>query len=280
MSWQYVPSLFRTPEVPGLTPPDGIWRGKGGDEGRYSFYSSNWGGYIIVEDGKFAHSLRIGSSILTPVFSDVNGYIYWQGDGYVYFSKTFGWIWAFEFPGYEPIENVTFEDGKIVWKGDRFYKMYSPPYSPDREETLSPRGSLGEEGEERKATAVWPRWVAKSGEFGVYEGTDGASGERVKGLPRFRGNGEWFVRSLNKEKGYFSYGRIRHVGDKWLIGEEGSDAGWHEGEEPKAGGTVTFRFTKPKGSEAVGKDIAVAFYDYVAGEETDTAYLGSVAIWR
>ena len=33
MSYQYVPGLFRIPEVPNLTPPTGIWRGKGKDEG-------------------------------------------------------------------------------------------------------------------------------------------------------------------------------------------------------------------------------------------------------
>ena len=31
MSFQYVPSLFRIPEVPNFTPPNGIWRGKGKD---------------------------------------------------------------------------------------------------------------------------------------------------------------------------------------------------------------------------------------------------------
>lgn len=280
MSWQFVPSLFRTPEIPGFTLPNGIWRGKGGDEGYYSFYTSGWGGNVIVERGSFCPNIMIGSSRYTPVYSDVNGYIYWSGNGYIYNSLTYGWILAYEFPGYEPIENMSWEDGKVTWQGDRFYTMNAPPVSEENEEKLRPRGSLTEEGQEQIATAVWPRWVAKSGEFGVYEGKDGRNGERVKGLPRFRGSGEWFIRSLNKEKGYFTYGRIRFNGGKWVIGEVDSDAGWHEGEEPKVGSTVTFRFMKPKGSEAKGSDIAVAFYDYVAGEETETAYLGSVAIWR
>ena len=37
MSLQYVPYHIRIPEVPNLTPPTGIWRGKGGDEGYFAF---------------------------------------------------------------------------------------------------------------------------------------------------------------------------------------------------------------------------------------------------
>ena len=77
MGFQYVPSLFRTPAYPGFTPPDGIWRGKGGDEGYVAFNAgSSWGGHVIVRDGNFCPSLQIGGSKLTPVFSDINGYIY------------------------------------------------------------------------------------------------------------------------------------------------------------------------------------------------------------
>ena len=49
---------------------------------------------------------------------------------------------------------------------------------------------------------------------------------------------------------------------------------------PLHGGAVTFKFTKPQGSDAQGSDISVSFDKYVCGEERDTAYLGSVAIWR
>jgi hypothetical protein len=97
---------------------------------------------------------------------------------------------------------------------------------------------------------------------------------------RFRGGGEYFVRSFAKTNGYFTYGRIRNADGRWVIGEPGSDAGWHEGSEPSREGTVTFRFTKKEGSEAQGKDIAVSLYDHVKGDERSKAYLGEVAIWR
>lgn len=281
MSFQLVPSIFRTPEIPNFYLPTTVWRGKGADDGLFSFYASGWGGYIMVRAGEYAPTIKIGSSTLYPVYSCVNGYIYWRGNGYIYNSRNYGWIWAFEFPGYEPLENHHFEDGNRTWTGDRFYSLSSPPTSADDEVILTPRGSLYENGDERTATPYWPRWVAKSGEFGIYEGVDGASGERVKGIPRFRGNNwEYFERSFKKENGYFTYGRIHHKEEKWVLGEIGSDSGWYEGEEPKVGGSVTFRFCKNEDSEVEGDDITVSFVSYVAGDETETAYLGSVAIWR
>ena len=282
MSYQYVPSLFRIPEVPNLTPPTGIWRGKGGDEGYFAFNAGQWGYNVIVRDPNFCYKLQIDGSLLTPVFSDINGYVYWEGSGYVYYTQTYGWVWCDKFPGYEPLENYKWKEDEreYEWTGDRFYTFSSPPYNPDSEVEMRPRGSIYESGETKQLKAVWPRWVAKNGEFGVYEGKDGESGQRIKGLPRFKGNGEYFVRSLNKDKGHFTYGRIHYASGKWVIGEVGSAAGWHEGSEPKAEGSVNFKFCKPEGSEAEGSDISVSLDTYICGDETEAAYLGSAAIWR
>ena len=283
MSFQRVPSLFRIPEVPGLTPPAAIWRGKGADEGFFAFEAgSAWGGHVIVRDGNFCPSLTVDGMKLAPVFADVNGCLFWRGSGCAYKSKTYGWVYMTGmFPGYEPVEDWTVEDGETTWKGDTFYSFDAPPTGPGMEVSMRPRGAIRESGNAKALKAVWPRWTAKSGEFGVYEAQDGESGERVKGLPQFRGAGETFLRSLNKEDGHFTYGRIHHSNGAWVIGEPGSSAGWHEGSEPKAGGgAVTFRFTKPKGSDAEGSDISVSFEKYVCGDETDLAYLGSAATWR
>lgn len=280
MSYQYVPSLFRIPEVPGFDPSDAYWRGKGYDEGYFALYSSSWGGYIIVRDPNFCFKLQIGNSVFSPVFTDINGYIYWEGNGYIYYTLTYGWVWSKIFPGYEPVETYKWEDGEYWWEGDDFYSFSSPPNSPDNTVRMTPRGSNMEDGEEQELKAIWPRWVAKSGEFGIYEGEDGESGEKVKGLPRFKGNGEYFLRSLNKENGYFTYGRIKCSNGKWIIGEVGSYGGWHEGSEPKVDGSVTFKFVKPEDSDAEGENITVSFDSYICGDETDAAYLGSAAIWR
>ena len=131
-------------------------------------------------------------------------------------------------------------------------------------------------------TAKWKRWTSNN-ECGVYEAQDGASGEKILGLPRFRSGGyEYFTRSYAKARGHYTYGRIKYSDTygKWVIGEVGSGAGWHEGEEPKVGGSVTFKFCRNEDSEAEGSDITVTYVNHVRGDETTKAYLGEVAIWR
>lgn len=278
MSFQYVPSLFRVPAIPGFTPPNGIWRGVGGDEGYFAMRASNWGGYIMVEDNLFSYRLKIGDYVFEPVYSDVNGYIYWQGNGYIYFSETQGWVWGFKFPGYEPLEDYHWEEEELVWTGDDFYSFYSPPSAAGDTVMMTPRGALHGD-EERELKNEWPRWTSTT-EFGEYKGADGEETVRVLGLPKFTGDGETFVRSLRRVKGYFTYGRIRYANGKWLIGQEGSSSGWHVGSEPQVSKSVTFKFTKLPDSEAEGRDITVSFDRYIGGEETERAYLGSAAVWR
>ncbi len=280
MSWEKVPSLFRMPEVPGWTPPDSMWRGKGADSGLFAFYDYPWGGYLIVKKEDLAFSLKIGSSVFTPVFTDVNGRIYWQGSGYVYWSRVCQtWIWTQMFPGYEPVESYTFEEDGTVWSGDGFWSFERPPSGPGVEIELTPRGSYTGKRDPIAMTAVWPRWVSQT-EIGVYTGADGREGEKSMGIPRFTDGTEIFERSLEREDGHFTYGRIRFKSGKWVIGTPGADEGWREGEEPSRSGSVTFRFCRNEGSDAEGSDMTVSFKDLVKGSAKSTAFLGSVAVWR
>ena len=287
MSFMYVPALLRIPEVPSFAPPEGIWRGVGRDAGLFAFKAGNasWGYYVMTE-GSFTYSLVIDGRELTPQYSTINGYIWWSGgSGYVYYSMTYGWVYMpGKFAGYEPIEeNFHYDEdtGEPSAEGDEFYSFTSPPYNSDTEVELFGRGS--NYGKESKSmTAKWKRWTSNA-ECGVYEAQDGASGEKLLGLPRFRSNGyEYFTRSFAKTKGHYTYGRIKYseTYGKWVIGEVGSGAGWHEGEEPKVGGSVTFKFCKNEDSEAEGNDITVSYVNHVKGDERTKAYLGEVAIWR
>ena len=280
MSFHYLPGQFRVPKIPNFTMPDGIWCGADSDAGYYAFDGGySWGSRIMSK--QLCFSLSVGGSKLSPVFSSINGYIYWSGGGYVYYTQTWGWVYmSGMFPGYEPVEDYNYEDGEVHYTGDAFYTFHSFPQGEGNTVTLTPRGSLYDRGEAKEMAATWPRWTAKRGEFGEYEPKEGAEGSRWLGLPRFRGNGEYFVRSFAKTKGHFTYGRIHHSGSKWVIGEPESDAGWHEGAEPSRDGSVTFKFTKKEGSQAQGSDITVSLYDHVKGDEHAKAYLGEVAIWR
>ena len=280
MSFHFVPGQFRIPKTPLFAPPDGVWRGADADEGLFAFDAGySWGGRIMSKE--LCYSLSVDGSRLRPVFSSVNGYVHWTGgSGSVYYTQAYGWIYmGGMFPGYEPVEDYDYKDGEMKWTGDSFYSFTAFP-GQGASATLAPRGAIRDSGEEKTLTPVWPRWKAKRGEFGEYAPADGAEGTRWLGLPRFRGGGEFFVRSFAKTDGHFTYGRIRNADGKWVIGEPGSDAGWHEGAEPSLEGAVTFRFTRKEGSEARGLDISVCLYDHVRGDERSRAYLGEVAIWR
>lgn len=282
MSFQYVPGLIRTPRNPSLEPPEAVWCGKGSDSGYFAFYSGGyWGRYVMVKDGDFTPHLLVDEREYRPVYTDINGYIYWEGSSYIYYTLSWGWVMCSVFPGYEPVETSEYdsEKGETIYGGDDFYVLSYLPYREGEAVRMTPRGRLRNK-EMKSLKMGWNRWECDT-EFGKYEPKGDAEGTRVLGLPRFRGNGEYFVRSLTKTNYHYTYGRIHYSLGKWVIGEVGSANGWHEGSEPNAdGGSVTFKFCVPEGSEVKGSDITVSFVDYVMGEETETGYLGEVAIWR
>ena len=128
MSFQYVPGLIRIPRIPNLTPPSGIWRGKDSDSGYFAFQGDwNWGSYLMVRDNKLAPSLLVDGSEYKPVFTDINGYIYWRGSGFIYYSLDWGWIHCSMYPGYEPVETSEYDSdkGETVYSGDTFYQINS-----------------------------------------------------------------------------------------------------------------------------------------------------------
>jgi hypothetical protein len=161
MSFHYVPGQFRIPKTPLFAMPDGIWCGADADSGVFAFEAGySWGGRIMSRELCF--SLSIDGSVMKPVFSSINGYIYWSGSGYVYYTQTYGWVYmSGMFPGYEPLEDYDSKDGERTWTGDRFYTFYSFPQQNGSAATLTPRGAIHDSGQEKELTVVWPRWKAK-----------------------------------------------------------------------------------------------------------------------
>ena len=107
MSFQYVPTQLRSPTIPNWTFPHGFWRGIGVDAGLVAFDTNNGylGDYVITQN-LWTYRLKIDNAVYSPVFNDVNGYIYWKyGSSFFYYSRSYGWILHNRFPGYEPKEN-------------------------------------------------------------------------------------------------------------------------------------------------------------------------------
>ena len=283
MSFQYVPTLLRTPNIPNWSIQRGIWRGVGVDDGLIAFNTGNYIlGYYVITQNLWAYQLKIDNVVYSPIFNDVNGYIYWQSVGnYLYYSRSFGWILHNRFPGYEPKENYNSETKK--YEGDAFHAGSTPGASDGATSYLQPRGiNRNGGGANKTITFQFPRWQSVTRtQFGEYEAKGGLIGKKYLGRPRWCDNYyTYYERSLAKKNDKFSYGAISYSNGKWLIGEVGSQAGWYEGDEPSRDKAVTFRFCKPESSTIYGTNRTVTFVDYVPGGETAPAYMGEVAIWR
>jgi|GEM_PF-7110429 len=276
MSFIAIPSRLCTPSVPNLSYyDDGTYCGSGADAGKYAFHCSL--GYIIASN--FAYNLKVDGTIYSPVFSNVNGYINWSyGNLYIYYSHKYGWIFIRSslFPGYEPEEFYDSEESRYM--GDEFWSGSIP--SIGSSSTFSPRGSIRTGGSSKTVQAVWERWQSNN-RLGEYNPQGGASGKRYFGSPRWKdGIGDYYVRSISKIDGKYTYGSIVYSSGKWVIGTINDKNGWWEGSEPSKNSSTIFRFKVPAGSEVVGQDRTVTFHDYVLGEEKKEFYLSEVAVWR
>lgn len=283
MSFQYVPTQLRSPTIPNWNPQKGFWRGIEADSGLLAFNTDNGNlGYYVITQNLWTYRLKIDNAIYSPVFNDVNGYIYWKyGSSFFYYSRSYGWILHNRFPGYEPKENYNSETRE--YEGDAFHAGSLPSVKDNSYSYLQPRGTNRNGGGANKTVYFdFPRWQSVYRvQLGEYEPKGGVSGKKYFGLPRWRdSSSNYYIRSLEKKNGRFSYGGIRYENGKWLLGELNSPSGWWEGEEPNKEKAVTFQFCKPEDSEITGSNRTLSFYDYVQGDETGIAYLGEVAIWR
>lgn len=284
MSFVYNPTYFRLPRYPNASNSsiNGFWCGKGTDNGALVYL---WNGRYVMTTGQFGNFIRIGTTNYTPSHFEVNGYVWYSNNSnYLYYSKKYGtWVLCSKFPGYEPTE--VYDNEKQAWTGDAFYSGSIPSASDGATANFSPRGTnRNGGGSAQTATYYFPRWekaTATSTVTGEYLPKETNTGNKYFGLPRWRDNrGTYYIKSLVRVGSYYTYGTIRNVSGKWLIGDVGSTSGWHEGSEPSKTGSVTFLFKRNEGSTVTGYDLTLTLYDYVLGEERSQAYLGEVAIWR
>ena len=89
MSFQYVPTQLRSPTIPNWNPQKGFWRGIGTDAGLLAFNTnSGYLNYYVITQNLWTYRLKIDNAIYSPVFNDVNGYIYWKsGSSFFYYSR-------------------------------------------------------------------------------------------------------------------------------------------------------------------------------------------------
>ena len=97
-------------------------------------------GYYVITRNLWTYRLKIDNAVYSPVFNDVNGFIYWKDNSnFFYYSKAYGWILHNRFPGYEPKENYNSESKE--YEGDAFHAGSVPSARDGGYSYLQPRGT-------------------------------------------------------------------------------------------------------------------------------------------
>jgi hypothetical protein len=252
------------------------------------YISSRLGPKVIIADSQ---ENTDGAEISTKFYMK-NGVNYWEGGGwYIWYT---GSEWAISkklgFGIQEEFVLAYTDDGERdeendEWTGDQWYSSnsFNGPFTP--------RGTLknNEDNESKYINILHIEGYQCDGDgiAGVYKELDESgeindSGKSITvGLPQWKdGNNQYYIRSIEKDGDYYSYGSISFDDSKWVIGVKDSAYGWWEGSEPKITGAVTFEFKKPEGSEIEDQDnITVNFDKYITGDEKTDIHIFRVTQW-
>lgn len=290
MSFIYFPTRILVPNSPILDYDEGLWVGQGDDSylNVFEVYGA-YEGFIMSE--YFAPDIIIDDSILYPNFTNINGYMCWEGSGRcIYYSRSYGrFIMTKEFLGFEPLEKYNRETKE--YEGDEFYAI-TFPYDKNDKGTATPRGSLRDKEDEPTLDVQlqWDCWIAKDPyeEFGEYV-SEPHFGEDPKfiGLPTWKEDNKKHAKSLTPDsKGYHTYGEIffNPYFNVWMLGEYNSPSGWWEAtKEPTAPDDITLKFTLPKDAPNNAEkkpDRIFKFDSYTKGNTVKGIWIGEVSRWN
>lgn len=291
-----------------------VYKGINEDSGLYVYrlhqkYSTDPEVWIMSD--KFAPILKQGNTIYNPVYYAIpENYasVYWTGENYyiyrdgysdpgagygdmVCITKTYPDV----YPGYIPYErwltSGTADDPTPRYEGDRFYVLPDALDDHSRiwEEgtvTFQPRGVYRNEPSLYPAiqmSAQLTGWFSSS-LCGVYTPFDSTQQSKVFGLPQWVDSfGNSYIRSLNQDNGYYSYGAIQHFYSSiWMIGSRGNTP-WWEGQEPSLESSQMFYEKMYDSSGSIvdtGESSEITFYAYTFGDNTTPIYMNEVAVWK
>lgn len=270
--WTESQTTVRIPQFPGWIVGDRVFIGSGADKGFYLFQlNGNW---TIARE--LLPSFQLFGTLFKPLYRAINSvnlwsagnlYLWYGGDwrmtAYAGFGAVEEWRWT----------NEDKTEGRYF--GDAWYSASRLP-APGSSAIFSPRGSLRgtiyeqfDTSKNRTLEAVFTSWThAGSGEApaGRYTSETDPS-VKIVGLPQFKGSdGNTYIRSLEKSAGYYTYGSIQHIGNKWMLGEL-------EGSEPNINAPVTF--------SANGlPSVTISFDQYAIGNIRRNQLIAEAAIWQ
>lgn len=229
--------------------------------------------YIIAKN--FIGNILCDGDELVPIYRNVNGYIYWKGQGiYLYYSNGL-WVLSSSL-GLPPDSVVGGYSGAL---GDPFSDT-SFPFSPagayENENTVLENVSRLPKYTTKELKWKWERWEAT--EFaGIYTKAGEPSNTRTIGFPQWNDEDGTAYVCID---GNFSNILYNEEIGKWVIGEYQSKNGWWEGEKPDKEHPVTFVFTVTDGGTLSENNKILHFSGYTAGEEFLDQMICEVATWK
>lgn len=313
--WYETPTYFRAQSSLTNLNRYPTYVGIGEDAGYYAYFDGSSGGYIIAAG--FTPNIKIGNRVFFPVYSLINGHIYWQSPEakeYIYYHNG-RYILISEvletpifnderyYPGLSPysIRNPNTD----LYEGEGWYYTMvtldgiTPGFLLDISIIFYPAGACENQPSPPpiEATAELDYYVCmdegRTGAVGKYDRV-GASGEKYIGTPWWSDNlGNEYEPALSPGQRFDN--AIRYLGTDgdivygysrgWIIGDYGSPAGWYTGNRPNRNGSVTFEYMYPEGIVPCGStetppSRTLTFRGYREGNIQSSIYIAEPNICR
>lgn len=178
----------------------------------------------------------------------------------------------------EPRPMCQWLDADGLFRGDGCWRLSNFP-TPES----SAVGTWSGPNEQNDIEAVWteesPYWISDS-LLGEYTDPEGRNAPRTVGVPRFLdAGGNEYVRSVETENGYYTYGKVHFENGTWCIGSPSDESGYWTGSEPSRTSPTVFAFQRPAGSDVWKDDITLTFDAFTFPQTADLLYFAEVAKW-
>lgn len=267
MNFYHYPGKLHLPVLP-IVPLD-IWLS---DSGMLNIKFSEEK-YVIAKN--FIGNILCDDEELIPVYHNVNGYLYWRGQGiYLYHSNDL-WVLS-NYLGLPPDSVVGGYSGTLSDPFSDTSFFFSPAGSYEKENTVLENVSRLPKYTTKELKWKWERWEAT--EFaGIYTKNEDPSNTKSVGFPQWEDAQNVIYTCID---GNFSNILYNEEIGKWIIGEYKNENGWWEGGEPDKKQPVTFVFTVPEDSNLSAENKILRFSGYTAGEEFLNQMMCEVATWK
>ena len=295
MSWMLIPTALKVAPAPAMVSPWGLVSGgpiwTNGTLYRFQVNSDSYRYRISAQLAPTVRLTQSGSTwaTLSPQLSEVNGYLWFSGGNpgvNLYFIPGGPWVLTNAAnipPGGVP--HAAYNSTTQRYSGDSWYQG-----AAENGGTLSPKGEYLNNSPGALTVALdWDYWQSGTA-FGVYSPQGSATGSKVFGCPRWRGdiNGRrhtYFTRSISTTGGAYQYASSSNtelltrvaVSGRYVWRWTSTNGKTYQGDSgPSESEPVNFYPLADGVPDTTAAALVLTFYDYVQGAETTDVMVGDV----